>query len=115
MVIVRKHVMNTCPKSAILVVHFTVGGIAVLMAKLGTRWSVSVYRGECAYRMCSKAFKTRLGSSFTVRISSFICKILKYKAGFILKFKVVCVATCTLMMNCYSHDYHNCSHKLTVV
>ena len=37
--IVIKHVVNACPKSAILVVHFIVGGIAVLMVKLGTRRS----------------------------------------------------------------------------
>ena len=41
--------------------------------------------------------------------------MLNYKAGFILKFKVVCVATHTLVMNCYSRDYHYCSNKLTVV
>ena len=86
------------------------------MAKLGTNKSVSVYRGEWAYHTCSKAFKDKarpqlhsknyglkqLCNSF--KYGSFICKILKYKAGFILKFKVVCVATRTLVMNCYSHD-----------
>ena len=34
------------PRSTILVVHFIIGGVAVLMAKLGTTWSVLVYRGE---------------------------------------------------------------------
>ena len=66
----------------------------------------------------AKHLKTRLGSSFTVRISAFICKILKYKAGFILKFKVLCVATRTLVMNCYSRDLQlitRSSNKLTVV
>ena len=62
----------------------------------------------------AKHLKTRLGSSFTVRISalnnfvivlnSFICKILKYKAGIILKFKVVYITTGTLVMYCYSCD-----------
>ena len=57
--LVTKHVMNACHKSSILVVHFIVGGTAVLMAKLGTRRSASVYRGEWAYRTCSKAFKDK--------------------------------------------------------
>ena len=88
MALVTKRVMNACPRSVILVIHFIVGGVAVLMAKLGTRRSASVYRGEWAYRTRSKAFKTRLGSSFTVRLlalnnflivlNSFIRKILKY-------------------------------------
>ena len=54
--LVTKHVMNACPRSAILVVHFIVGGTAVLVAKLGTRRSASVYRGEWAYRIHSEAF-----------------------------------------------------------
>ena len=44
------------PRSAILVIHFVEGGIAVLLAKLGTRRSASVYRGEWAYCTRSKAF-----------------------------------------------------------
>ena len=32
--------------SAIVVIHFTVEDAAVLMAKLGTRRSASVYKGE---------------------------------------------------------------------
>ena len=55
--LVTKCVVNTCPMSAILVVHFIVGGVAVLMAKLGRRWSASVYSGEWAYHTRSKAFK----------------------------------------------------------
>ena len=51
--------MNICPRSAILVVHFIVGGVVVLMAKLGRRRSASVYRGEWAYCMRSKAFKDK--------------------------------------------------------
>ena len=114
--------MNACHRSAILVIHFIVGGVAELMAKLGTKWSASVYRGEWAYHMCSEAFKDKArlqlhskSFSFLTVLNSFICKILKYKAGFILKFKVACIATCTLVMNCYSCDYYNCSNKLTVV
>ena len=42
-----------------IVVHFIVGGAAVLVAKLGTRWSTSVYRGEWAYHMGSEAFKDK--------------------------------------------------------
>ena len=99
------------PKECLLVVHFIVGGIAVLMAKLGTTWSTSVYRGEWPYHTRSEAFKDKArvqlhSKSFGLKqlSNSCICKILKYKTGFILKFKVVCVATRTLVMNCYSHD-----------
>ena len=59
MALVTKLVVNICPRSAILVIYFIVGGIAVLMVKLGTRWSVSVYKDECAYRICSEAFKDK--------------------------------------------------------
>ena len=45
--------------SAIVVVHFVVGDAAALMAKLGTRWSALVYKGEWAYRTRSKAFKDK--------------------------------------------------------
>ena len=57
MALVTKHVVNACHRSAILVVHFIVGGAAVVMAKLGTSWSALVHRGEWAYCKCSKAFK----------------------------------------------------------
>ena len=57
--LVTKHVVNACHRNTILVVHFIVGGAAVLMAKLGTSWSASVYRGEWAYRTHSKAFKDK--------------------------------------------------------
>ena len=59
MALVTKLVVNTCPKSAILVIYFIVGGIAVLMVKLGKGQSASVYRGECVYCTCSKAFKDK--------------------------------------------------------
>ena len=98
--------MNACHRSAILVVHFIVGGTAVLVAKLGTRQSTSVYRAEWAYCSHSEAFedKARLqlhSKSFGLKqlSNSFICKILKYKAGVILKFKVVYIAKHTLVMN----------------
>ena len=45
--------------SAILVIHFIVVDAVALMAKLGTRRSASVYRGEWAYRTCSEAFKDK--------------------------------------------------------
>ena len=45
--------------SAIVVIHFIVGDAAALMAKLGTRWSTSVYKGEWAYRTHSEAFKNK--------------------------------------------------------
>ena len=57
--LVTKRVMNACPRSAILVVHFIVGAVALLKAKLGTRRSISVYRGEWAYRTRSEAFKDK--------------------------------------------------------
>ena len=59
MALVTKHVVNACPRSAILVIHFIVGAVAVLKAKLGTRRSISVYRGEWAYRTRSEAFKDK--------------------------------------------------------
>ena len=59
MALVTKRVMNACNRSAILVIHFIVGGAAVLVAKLGTRRSASVYRGEWAYRTRSEAFKDK--------------------------------------------------------
>ena len=97
--------------SAILVIHFILGYAAVLMAKLGTSQSTSVYRGEWAYHTHSEAFKDKARlqfhsknfglSNFVILLNSFICKILKYKA---IKFKVVGIAMHTLVMNCYSHD-----------
>ena len=48
-----------CHRSAILVVHFIVGGVAVITAKLGTQRSASVYRGEWAYCLRSEAFKDK--------------------------------------------------------
>ena len=59
MALVTKRVMNACHRSAILVVHFIVEGVAVLMAKLGRRRSASVYRSEWAYRTRSEAFKDK--------------------------------------------------------
>ena len=57
--LVTKRVVNACHRSAILVVHFIVGGTAVLVAKLGARLSASVYRGEWAYHMRSEAFEDK--------------------------------------------------------
>ena len=51
--------MNTYHRSTILVVHFIVGGVVVLMAKIGTRRNISVYRGEWVYRTRSEAFKDK--------------------------------------------------------
>ena len=59
MALLTKRVVNACHRNAILVVHFIVGGTAVLMAKLGTRWSISVYRGEWVYHVHSEAFKDK--------------------------------------------------------
>ena len=84
------------------------------MAKLGRIQSASVYRGEWVYRMCSEAFKDKArlqphSKIFGLKqlcnnLNNFIWKILKDKGSFILKFKVLCVAMHTLVMNCYSHD-----------
>ena len=58
--LVTKRIVNACPRSAILVVHFiVVVFVAVFMAKLGTRRSASVYRDEWAYRTRSEAFKDK--------------------------------------------------------
>ena len=59
MALVTKRVVNACHRSAILVIHFVVRDVAALMAKLGTRWSTSVYKGEWAYHTCSEAFKDK--------------------------------------------------------
>ena len=59
MALVTKRVVNACPRSAILVVHFIVGAVAAFMTKLGTRRSISVYRGECDYRTRSEALKDK--------------------------------------------------------
>ena len=57
--LVTKRVVNACHRSAILVVYFIVGGVAVLMAKLEARRSASVYSGEWAYCTRSEAFKDK--------------------------------------------------------
>ena len=57
--LVTKRVVNACPRNAILVVHFIAGGAAVLVVKLGTRRSASVYRGEWAYCTHSEVFKDK--------------------------------------------------------
>ena len=57
--LVIKRVVNACPRNAILVVHFIVETVAVFVAKLGTRRSISVYRGEWVYRTRSEAYKDK--------------------------------------------------------
>ena len=57
--LVTKRIVNACPRSAILVIHFIVGAVAAFMVKLGTRRSISVYRGEWAYRTRNEAFKDK--------------------------------------------------------
>ena len=59
MALVTKRVLNACPRSVIIVVHFIVGDVAVLMAKLGRKQSALVYRGEWAYCTRSEAFKDK--------------------------------------------------------
>ena len=87
MALVTKRIVNACHRSAILVVHFIVGGTEVLMAKLRARRSASLYRGEWAYHMRSKAFKDKArfqlhSKSFGLKqpSNSFVCKIPKFKA-----------------------------------
>ena len=78
MALVTKRVVNACPRSAILVVHFIAGGIAAFMAKLGTS-SASVYRVEWVYRTRGEAFKGKARlqlHSKNFGLNSFICKIL---------------------------------------
>ena len=74
MALVTKLVLNACHMSAILVIHFIVGGTAVLVVKLGTRQSASsdLKCTEVSGRnVCiAKHLKTKLGSSFTVRVSA---------------------------------------------
>ena len=100
--------MNACHRSTIFVVHFIIGGVAVLVAKIGTRWSTLLYKGEWAYCMHSEAFKDKArlwlhskGFGLKKLYNTFKKFYLKYKA---LKFKAVCVAMCTLVINCYSRD-----------
>ena len=69
MALVTRGVVNACYRSAILVIHFIVGGTAVLMTKLGKRQSASVHEVSGRTIRVAKHLKTRLGSSFTVRIS----------------------------------------------
>ena len=57
--LVTQRVVNTSYRSAILVFRFIVRDAAALMAKLGTRRSTSVYKGEWAYHTHSEAFKDK--------------------------------------------------------
>ena len=56
---VTERVVNACYRSTILAVQFIVQDAAALMAKLGTRRSTSVYKGEWAYHIGSEAFKDK--------------------------------------------------------
>ena len=59
--------MNAFPGSAILVIHFIVGDTAILVAEHGALQCTEV----SGHTTCiAKHSKTRLGSSFTVRISA---------------------------------------------
>ena len=59
MALVTKRVVNAWPRCAILVIYFIVGGVAAVMAKVGTTWSTSVYRGKWAYHTRCEAFKDK--------------------------------------------------------
>ena len=88
MALVTKHVVNACPRrkgSAILVIHFIVGDTAVLVVKLGTRRSGSVYRGEWAYHMCSKALKDKTRHQLHSKNFSLkqLCNSFKYVVLFV--------------------------------
>ena len=76
--------MNACHRSTIFVVHFIVVGAAVLVAKLGTRRSALLYKGEWAYCMRSKAFKDKArlrlhSKAFSLKNFIILLKVL-YKA-----------------------------------
>ena len=47
------------PKETKAVLYFIVGDATVFVAKLGTRRSTSVYKGEWAYRTHNEAFKDK--------------------------------------------------------
>ena len=68
MALVTKRVVNTCSRSAILVIHFIVGGAAVLVVKLDGALQCTEVSGRTVRLV--KHLKTRLGSSFTVRVSA---------------------------------------------
>ena len=59
MALITKCIVNAFHRSTILVIHFIVGGAAVLVVKLGTRRSALLYKGEWAYCMHSEAFKDK--------------------------------------------------------
>ena len=59
MALVTKRAVNACHRNTILVLHFIVGGTAVLVAKIGTRRNTLLYKGEWVYRTRSEAFKDK--------------------------------------------------------
>ena len=76
MALVTKRVMNACPRSAILVIHFIVGGTAVYSWQSWEQDEVlSVYGGEWAYRTRSEAFKDKARLQFHSK--NFDLKLLK--------------------------------------
>ena len=66
--LVTKRIMNAYHRSAVLVVHFIVGGAAGLMVKLGTRRVLQCTEVNGHTVRVAKYLKTMLGSSFTVRV-----------------------------------------------
>ena len=63
MALVTKRVMNACHRSAILVIHFMVGGAAVLMVKQERDRALQCKEVSGRTVRVSKHLKTRLGSS----------------------------------------------------
>ena len=60
MALVTKHVVNACHKSAILVVHFIVGGAAVLVVKKGQDRTLQCTEMSGRTVHVAKHLKTRL-------------------------------------------------------
>ena len=68
MALVTKRVVNARHRSAILVVHFILGGAAVLMEKLGARGALPCTKVSGRNVHVARHLKTRLGSSFRVKV-----------------------------------------------
>ena len=122
--LITKRVVNTCPRiqrqcyishSFHSQRHYN-SHVVAMQEQDGALQCIidNMYQGEWACCMHSKAFKDKArlqihSKSFGLKeilivLNTFICKILKCKASFISKFKIACVAMCTLVMNCYSRD-----------
>ena len=98
MALVTKYVMTTFPRrqTQCNISHSFYS--RRLMWKLGEDGVLQCIGGEWVYCTRSEAFKHKArlqphskNFNFVMLLNSFICKILKYEASFILKLKVVCI------------------------